>query len=72
MGRLVRLYKGQWSKSQQGVWSFNQDHTVTVQDILVKVNESIETLLNLVRCVFGIRETPTLITFKLPPWMDGP
>lgn len=61
MGRLVRLYKGQWSKSQQGVWSFNQDHTVTVQDILVKVNESIETLLNLVRCVF-----------KLPPWMDGP
>nr|ABD65617.1 hypothetical protein 23.t00035 [Brassica oleracea] len=47
MGRLVRLYKGQWSKSQQGVWSFNQDHTVTVQDILVKVNESIETLLNL-------------------------
>ncbi|KAF8107342.1 hypothetical protein N665_0123s0033 [Sinapis alba] len=71
MARLVLVVKGQWSMNQQEVWKFNQDPTVDVRDILVRVDESID-LRALVRFLFGIRtETPLVVTFMLPPWMVG-
>lgn len=73
MACLVRLFKCRWSRNQQGVWTFTQDPTVVVHDVLLRVNESIDGLRDLVRCVFGTRTgTPLLVTFKLPPWMAGP
>lgn len=73
MARLVRLFKGRWSRNQQGVWTFIQDLTVGLHDVLLRVNESIDGLMDLVRCVFGKGTgTPVLVTFKLPPWMAGP
>lgn len=72
MGRLVRVVKGQWFKSQQGIWRFEPDGNFPVQDILVAVNEPVQRLLALVRGVFYIRSvTPVVITFHLPPWVMG-
>ncbi|KAG2329947.1 hypothetical protein Bca52824_001127 [Brassica carinata] len=72
MGRLVRVVKGQWFKSKQGVWRFECDRLATVQEILVGFNEPVQTLLALIRGVFYIRMvTPTVVTFQLPAWVVG-
>ncbi|CAG7874564.1 unnamed protein product [Brassica rapa] len=73
MARLVRVFKGQWFKSQDGVWRFDQDPTMTGRDILIANTEHLETLKDLVRAVFCLRtETPMVVTFQLPQWMLEP
>ncbi|KAL0712698.1 hypothetical protein Bca4012_019676 [Brassica carinata] len=73
MVRLVRVFKGQWSKSQQGVWRFHEDQGVLPRDILLRVNENIESLKELLRSIFNIEpQTPILLTFQLPQWMLEP
>lgn len=72
MGRLVRVLKGQWFKSQQGVWRFEGDRSSTAQSILVGVNEPVNTLMALLRGVFFIRTvTPMMVTFQFPRWVLG-
>ncbi|KAF2536523.1 hypothetical protein F2Q70_00004298 [Brassica cretica] len=39
MARLVRVFKGQWLKSQQGVWRFEEDPTIGGRDILIGKTE---------------------------------
>lgn len=73
MARLVRVFKGQWFKSQEGVWKFEQDRTITGRDLLVANTERLEPLKDLVKGVFCLsRETPMVITFQLPQWMVEP
>ncbi|KAG2316173.1 hypothetical protein Bca52824_019295 [Brassica carinata] len=72
MGRLVRVVKGQWFKSQQGNWRFEPNRNYPVQDILVGVNDPVQRLFALVRGVFYIRYvTPVVLTFQLPQWVMG-
>ncbi|KAG2298944.1 hypothetical protein Bca52824_035416 [Brassica carinata] len=49
MVRLVRVYKGQWSKSQQSVWTLEQDQTEEPHDIMVSEHETNDGLRGLVR-----------------------
>ncbi|KAL0718049.1 hypothetical protein Bca4012_067371 [Brassica carinata] len=73
MGRLVRVFKGQWSKNQQGIWKFEEDEFIGGRDILVGMTEPIQSLINMVRGVFYISPmTPLILTFQLPPWMIAP
>lgn len=73
MARLVRVFKGDWSKSQQGVWTFNQDRRTMPHDILLRDNDPVQSLRNVVRGIFNVRtETPIRITFQLPEWMLEP
>lgn len=73
MVRLIRVMKGQWSKSQQGVWRFTQDQSVLRQYILIRDNEQFDRVRGFVRGVFNLTPgTPLLITFQLPTWMLEP
>ena len=73
MARLVRLSKGEWSKTQQSVWRFDEDNTVRSDSILLRRNEEYGSLDLKVRGLFNIeRHTPLLVTFQLPPWMVEP
>ncbi|KAL0724043.1 hypothetical protein Bca4012_038642 [Brassica carinata] len=70
MGRLVRVSSGQWSKTQQGIWRFNEDRSVMPQDILIRPREPINTLRGIIRAVLSLTlETPLILTFQLPAWM---
>ncbi|CAG7899151.1 unnamed protein product [Brassica rapa] len=76
MGRLVRVLRGEWSKSEEGFWRFDGDPGDMEQYVLVKQNEPINSLIGLVREEFMLTpHTPLLLTYQLPPWMlmpDGP
>lgn len=73
MSRLVHVMKGQWRKSLEGVWRFDQDSAVPPHDILVGRSDHVEAVKGMVRGVFRLRaETPLLLTFQLPPWMVEP
>lgn len=73
MARLVRVSKGRWSKSQQGVWRLEEDVTYTSRDILVKRNEEYDSLQREIRSLFNLTEvTPLVVTFQLPEWMLEP
>ncbi|CAN7030277.1 unnamed protein product [Brassica rapa subsp. trilocularis] len=73
MARLVLISKGEWSKSQQGVWRFEEDNTVMSHSILVRRNEEYGSLELNVRGLFNIgRQTPLLVMFQLPQWMLEP
>lgn len=73
MARLVRVIKGQWSKSQQGVWRFEEDITVMTRDILVRRDEDVDSLQRQLRGLFNLeQQTPLVITFELPQWMLEP
>uniref|UniRef100_M4CDT3 Uncharacterized protein n=1 Tax=Brassica campestris TaxID=3711 RepID=M4CDT3_BRACM len=73
MARLVRLSKGEWSKTQHSVWRFDEDNTVRSHSILLRRNEEYGSLDLKVRGLFNIqRDTPLLVTFQLPPWMVEP
>lgn len=70
MARLVVISKGEWSKSQQGVWRFDEDRTVMSHSILVRRNEEYGSLELKVRGLFNLqRQTPLVVTFQLPQWM---
>ncbi|CAH8382653.1 unnamed protein product [Eruca vesicaria subsp. sativa] len=56
MSRVVHVFKGQWSKTQQGVWVCEQDNTLPTHNILVGTAD----------------QTPLLLTFQLPQWMLKP
>ncbi|KAG5407976.1 hypothetical protein IGI04_004295 [Brassica rapa subsp. trilocularis] len=73
MSRLVRVAKGQWRKSGEGVWRFERDSAVLGHDILVGRNDHVEAVKGMVRGVFRLRaETPLLLTFQLPQWLLEP
>ncbi|CAN7032660.1 unnamed protein product [Brassica oleracea var. botrytis] len=73
MVHLVRVVKGQWSKSQQGVWRFARDESVFREDIVIGNNATMVELNGLIRGVFNLTPaTPLLITFQLPQWMLEP
>ncbi|KAL0701783.1 hypothetical protein Bca4012_057905 [Brassica carinata] len=70
MARLVLISKGEWSKTQQGVWRFDEDRTVMSHSILVRRNEEYGSLELKVRGLFNLRrQTPLVVTFHLPQWM---
>lgn len=71
MARLVRLCKGQWWKSQQGAWRFEEDPITIPSHILIGNIDQVEDVTARIRCLFGLRrQTPMLITFELPQWMN--
>ncbi|KAF3608893.1 hypothetical protein DY000_02047462 [Brassica cretica] len=71
--RLVRLLKGEWYKSEQGVWRFNRDASLYGEDIILADNSTMNDLEGLVRRVFNLTTaTPLLITFKLRQSMVEP
>lgn len=73
MARLVLISKGEWSKSPQGVWKFEEDGTVMSHSILVRRNEGYDSLEVKVRGLFNLgRQTPLVVTFQLPQWMLEP
>lgn len=70
MGRLVRVLKGEWTKSRQSVWTFHEDPTAMPHAILVRENEPVDSLRTIVRGVLNVTtQTPISITFQLPEWM---
>ncbi|KAJ4873743.1 Uncharacterized protein Rs2_44542 [Raphanus sativus] len=73
MARLVVISKGEWSKSQQGVWRFEEDATVMSHSILVRRNEEYASIDLKVRGLFNLgRQSPLVVTFQLPQWMLEP
>ncbi|CAN6882141.1 uncharacterized protein LOC125587842 [Brassica napus] len=73
MARLVRVVKGEWRKSQQGVWAFHEDPTSMSHATLVRENEPIQRVQTIVRGVFNATtQTPIGIIFQLPDWLLEP
>ncbi|KAF3608892.1 hypothetical protein DY000_02047463 [Brassica cretica] len=63
MARLVRVVKGEWRKSQQGVWAFHEDPTSMPHATLVRENEPIQRVHTIVRGVFNVTtQTPNIKT----------
>ena len=48
MGRLVRILKGEWAKSKDGVWNFVQDHQELGVEIWASDSESLKDFLDFV------------------------
>ncbi|CAH8359720.1 unnamed protein product [Eruca vesicaria subsp. sativa] len=70
MARLVFMSKRVWSKSQHGVWRFEDDLAVMPQSFLVRRNEEYPSLEMKVRSIYNLeRQVPLVVTFQLPQWM---
>ncbi|KAG2301523.1 hypothetical protein Bca52824_030174 [Brassica carinata] len=73
MARLVVMSKGEWSKSQNSVWRFEEDTTMMSHSILVRRTEEYDSLELKVRGLFNVgRQTPLVVSFQLPRWMLEP
>ncbi|CAN6870428.1 unnamed protein product [Brassica oleracea] len=49
MGKLVRLWRGEWLNEGDGAWNFNADPTDFGFGAMIRHNETYESLLNVVR-----------------------
>ncbi|XP_056854590.1 uncharacterized protein LOC130504039 [Raphanus sativus] len=73
MGKLVRVRSGHWSKTDDDVWTFNQDPSEMEQFIIASSNEEFESLKNLVREELCIApQTPVVLSYQLPLQMLMP
>ncbi|CAH8357180.1 unnamed protein product [Eruca vesicaria subsp. sativa] len=70
MARLLIMSKGEWSKSQHGVWRFKDDLAVMAQSILVRRSEEYPSLELKVHSIYNLgRQVPLVVTFQLPQRM---
>lgn len=68
MVQIIRIITGQWTKSADGVWRFNDNPFEVEQYILAKTNQEFQSLISLVREEIGIGEkTPMVVSYQLPP-----
>nr|VDD35502.1 unnamed protein product [Brassica oleracea] len=74
MGQLVKLVKGVWGRHGQGVWKFDVDHTEVKYDVAVRENKSYDSLMEMVKEQFQLRERllpsePVILTYDFPDLM---
>ncbi|CAN7110850.1 unnamed protein product [Brassica rapa subsp. narinosa] len=73
MGKLVRLWRGEWLKEDDGAWNFNADPTDFGFGAMIRNNESYESLLDVVRMRYVVGQgTPVVLSYQFPAWILGP
>lgn len=73
MGRMLRLWLGEWRKNDSQYWHFVPSPTDTGMTLYVDGCESFATVEGIVRCHYGVGESkPMVITYGLPDWMVVP
>lgn len=73
MGHLVRVVVGDWRKLAPGTWKFNADDTEVKYDVVVRENETYESVVEMVRKKFGVLPyEPVALTYDFPQWMKAP
>ncbi|KAJ4889290.1 hypothetical protein Rs2_29038 [Raphanus sativus] len=73
MGRMLRLWLGEWRKNDSQYWHFLPEPTDTGMTLYMEGGESFATVESIVRGHYGVRETkPMVITYGLPDWMVVP
>lgn len=73
MGRLVRVRIGQWTKTEDGVWSFKGNPGESEQYVIARTNEKFDSVVSLIREeLFITAHTPVILTYCLPECMLQP
>uniref|UniRef100_A0A0D3A094 Uncharacterized protein n=1 Tax=Brassica oleracea var. oleracea TaxID=109376 RepID=A0A0D3A094_BRAOL len=76
MGRLFLLLQGLWTKSDNGVWSFEEIPDYQRESLIINKTDSFEGLIERIRITLNLGIlTPVVLTYQLPEWMllpDGP
>ena len=64
MGKLVRLWRGEWLNEGDGAWNFNADPTDFGFGAMIRHNETYESLLNVVRMRYVVGQgAPVLLSY---------
>ncbi|KAJ4887021.1 DBD_Tnp_Mut domain-containing protein [Raphanus sativus] len=73
MGHLVRVMVGNWHRLAQGTWKFGIQQSKVKYDLVLKENESYESLVSMVREKYQVFPgEPVVLTFDFPDWMKVP
>ncbi|KAF3537824.1 hypothetical protein F2Q69_00024951 [Brassica cretica] len=73
MGRLFRVFRGDWKKNQRDHWHFLPSPTDFGWTMFVEEAENYEVVEGAIREQYGVGETtPVVITYGMPEWMVFP
>lgn len=73
MGHLLRVVIGDWQRLGEGKWKFEVDPVSVKYDLVVKENETYESLVAMVREKYDVHpSTPVSLTYDFPDWMKVP
>ncbi|XP_056846155.1 uncharacterized protein LOC108831784 [Raphanus sativus] len=73
MGKLVRLWRGEWLKEENGAWNFHADPTDFGFGAMIRDDESYESLLNVARMRYVVGQgTLVVLSYQFPSWILGP
>ncbi|XP_048608171.1 uncharacterized protein LOC125584176 [Brassica napus] len=73
MGRLFRVFRGDWKKNQRDHWHFLPSPTDFGWTMYVEEAENYEVVEGAIREQYGVGETtPVVITYGMPEWMVFP
>ncbi|CAN7012359.1 unnamed protein product, partial [Brassica oleracea var. botrytis] len=73
MGRMLRMWRGEWRKNDSQYWHFVPVQTDLGLSLYMDEGESFDTVEGIVRTHYGVSETtPMVITYGLPDWMVVP
>ncbi|CAN6855805.1 unnamed protein product [Brassica oleracea] len=69
MGKLVRLWWGEWNKEEDGTWNFHPDPMDFGFKAMIRDNETFESLVSIVRMRYVVGErTPIVLFYQFPSW----
>ncbi|WZZ52810.1 hypothetical protein YC2023_052917 [Brassica napus] len=73
MGKMLRMWRGEWRKNDSQYWHFVPEQTDFGLSLYMDEGESFATVERIVRTHYGVSETtPMVITYGLPYWMVVP
>ncbi|KAG2330646.1 hypothetical protein Bca52824_001826 [Brassica carinata] len=73
MGRMLRMWRGEWRKSDSQYWHFVPEQTDSGLTLYLEEGEGYTSVEMIVRKHYGIgASTPMVITYGLPDWMVFP
>lgn len=73
MSICVKLWRGEWKKNIEEEWHFQPDEDDIGVRVMIKEEETYDSLEGMVRRHYSLRATtPLVLTFRLPSWMLSP
>ncbi|KAG2267251.1 hypothetical protein Bca52824_061806 [Brassica carinata] len=73
MGRMLRIWRGEWRKNDSQYWHFDPEPADFGLTLYMEEGESFANVEAIVRTHYGVSEsTPMVLTYGLPDWMVVP
>lgn len=69
----MRVVVGDWQRLAQGIWKFEMDHVEVKYNVVLKENETYDSVLEMVRGKYRVLPSePVALTYDFPTWMKVP